>query len=64
MSDWYRMITRLYHAALFALYQTTVAVGLCMLPIAVAMKRVGLTLPVHRLIESAERIYETHSPAE
>lgn len=58
------MIARLYHAALFALYQTTVAVGLCMLPLAVAMKRVGLTLPVHRLIARAERVYETHASAE
>ncbi|WP_162994024.1 hypothetical protein [Halalkalicoccus subterraneus] len=64
MSDRYRMIARLYHATLFALYQTTLALGLCLLPLAVAMKRVGLTLPIRRLLVAAERSYERRSPAE
>lgn len=64
VSDWYRMIARLYHATLFALYQTTVAAGLLMLPLAVGMKRVGLTLPIHRLITRVERAYEARLLAE
>ncbi|ADJ15749.1 hypothetical protein [Halalkalicoccus jeotgali] len=58
------MIERLSNVALFALYQTTVALGLCLLPLAVAMRRVGLTLPVHRLLAAAERSYQKRSPAE
>lgn len=58
------MITRLHHAALFALYQTTLVLGLCLLPLAVAMKRVGFVLPVRRLLVTAERIYEAHAPTE
>ncbi len=58
------MITRLYHLTLFALYQTTVAVGLLMLPLALAMKRIGFTLPLHRLIGRMERAYEARSSAE
>ncbi|MFC6906122.1 hypothetical protein [Halalkalicoccus tibetensis] len=58
------MITRLHRATLFALYQTTVLIGLLMLPVALAMRRVGLTLPVHRLITRAERAYERRSLAE
>lgn len=64
VSDWYRMITRLHRAILFALYQTTVFVGLLMLPVALVMRRVGLTLPIHRLIARAERAYERRSLAE
>ncbi|MEM4780704.1 MAG: hypothetical protein QXG03_03970 [Halalkalicoccus sp.] len=58
------MIATLSRAALFALYQTTVAFGLFMLPLAVAMKRVGLTLPVHRLIARVERAYEARTSGE
>ncbi len=57
------MITRLYHLTLFALYQTTVLAGLCLLPLAIAMKRVGVSLPVHRLIARVDRAYEARSPA-
>lgn len=64
VSDWYRMIARLHRFALFALYQSTVAVGLLLLPFAIVMRRVGLPLPVHRLIECAERAYEARSTEE
>jgi|APHM01.1.fsa_nt_gi hypothetical protein len=44
------MIDRLRRYALFALYQATLVVGIAMLPLAVALDRVGLTLPMHRLV--------------
>ena len=57
----YRMITRLSNVALFALYQTTIALGLLLLPLAVAMKRVGVSIPVHRLLMRVERSYEART---
>ena len=60
----YRMITRLSNVALFALYQTTIAFGLLLLPLAVAMKRVGLSLPVHRLLARVERTYDARTSTE
>lgn len=53
------MIDRLYRTLLFALYQSSVVLGIVLLPVAVAMRRVGLSLPVHRLIAFTERIYGT-----
>jgi hypothetical protein len=58
------MITRLSNVALFALYQTTIAFGLLLLPLAVAMKRVGLSLPVHRLLARVERSYDARTSTE
>lgn len=58
------MIARLYRTALFALYQTTIAVGLLFLPFAVVMKRIGISLPIHRLIARVQRAYEARSETE
>ncbi|MDL5363714.1 hypothetical protein QRT08_17255 [Halalkalicoccus sp. NIPERK01] len=58
------MIARLQRFALFALYQTTVALGLFMLPVAIGMKRIGVSLPIHRLLARVERAYEARSSAE
>ena len=58
------MIDRTYRTLLFALYQSSVAFGILLLPVAVMMKRVGVTLPVHRLVELTERAYESRSDAE
>ncbi|MFC7006991.1 hypothetical protein [Halalkalicoccus salilacus] len=58
------MIDRTFRTLLFALYQSSVALGIMLLPIAVMMKRVGVTLPVHRLVELAERAYESRDAAE
>lgn len=44
------MIDRLRRCTLFALYQATLVVGIAMLPLAVALDRVGVTLPMHRLV--------------
>lgn len=57
------MIYRLYRTLLFALYQATIALGIVLLPVAVAMHRIGLPLPVHRLIAPIARAYDAGRPA-
>ena len=51
------MIDRLTSIATFAAYQTTVALGIALLPVAIMARRLGVTLPVHRLIERTESAY-------
>lgn len=56
------MIDSAYRAALFALYQFSIAVGIVLLPLALATSRVGLTLPVHRMVERLGSAYENAQP--
>lgn len=51
------MFQRLQRLALFALYQSAIALGIVMLPIALAANRAGLTLPLHRLVERTGNAY-------
>ncbi len=52
------MTTDLYRATLFALYQFSVVLGIALLPIALAVNRAGIRLPVDRLIERLQTSYE------
>lgn len=52
------MIDRFTALATGAAYQASVAVGIALLPLAVTAKRLGITLPVHRLIERTESAYQ------
>lgn len=52
------MIDRAHRATLFALYQLSIALGILLLPIALAANRVGLRLPLHRLVEGLGSRYE------
>ncbi|WP_435184419.1 hypothetical protein [Halobellus sp. EA9] len=52
------MIEDLHRGVALVLYQTTLLLGILAMPIALAARRLGLTLPVRPLIESAERTYE------
>jgi len=52
------MMTDLHRSAAFLLYQTTLLFGILAMPVALFARRLGLTLPVRSLIESAERTYE------
>ncbi len=52
------MESRLYRATLFALYQLTVLVGLVTLPIALLVRQMGITVPVHRVIDRVEAAYD------
>ena len=52
------MMTELHRGVTFLLYQTTLLLGLLAMPAALLARRLGLTLTVRPLIESAERAYE------
>lgn len=52
------MMTEFHRGIAFLLYQTTLLLGILAMPIALAAHRLGLTLTVRPLIESAERTYE------
>ena len=55
------MIQRVYRTTLFALYQISLALGIVLMPFALAMNRAGVTLPVHRIIENLGDAYESVS---
>jgi hypothetical protein len=52
------MFDRITRLALFAAYQTTIAVGILAMPLALLANQAGITLPVHRLVDSASSAYE------
>ena len=58
------MASRLYRAFVFALYQLSIVAGIALLPIALATNRVGLTLPVGRVVsrlgDAYTRMEEAH----
>jgi hypothetical protein len=55
------MYARLYRKTLFALYQTSLAAGIVLLPLAVQLRRYGISIPLHRLIVALGRAYEDAS---
>jgi hypothetical protein len=59
------MIAAVRRLALFALYQTTVALGILLLPVALLARRAGISLPVGRAVETLGDAYEDAAvPAE
>lgn len=55
------MRTRLHSAAVFVLYQLSLFAGILLLPVALALRQVGLTLPIHRAVDRFGEAYERHS---
>ncbi|MFW6384475.1 MAG: hypothetical protein ACOCZC_03660 [Halodesulfurarchaeum sp.] len=55
------MIARLIKLATLTAYQTSLAVGIALLPAAIVARQVGITLPVHRLVQRMETAYEATS---
>lgn len=51
------MIERLTKLALLTAYQSTLILGIALLPVALVARKAGVTLPVHRLIKRAEAAY-------
>ncbi|MFB6091975.1 MAG: hypothetical protein ABEK02_03070 [Haloquadratum sp.] len=47
----------LYRGVALVLYQTALLLGIVAMPIALVARRLGLTLSLRRLLESAEGIY-------
>lgn len=52
------MIDRATKVATLTAYQTSLAVGIGLLPVALLARQFGITLPVHKLIERTEAAYE------
>ena len=55
------MIEALERAALFALYQLSIALGIVLMPVALLASRGGIRLPIHRLVERVGDAYENAS---
>lgn len=55
------MLDRATRLALFTLYQSALAVGIALLPVAVLARRAGVTLPVRRLVECTEQAYKARA---
>lgn len=45
-------------AVLFALYQLSIALGITLLPLALVARRVGVPLPLHRVIRRVGDAYD------
>jgi hypothetical protein len=52
------MRTTLNRAIVFALYQLTLFAGILLLPLALVMRKAGITLPVHRAVSRVNETYE------
>jgi hypothetical protein len=52
------MESRLYTAALFALYQLTLLAGIVLLPVAMVTQRMGVRLPIDRVVTTLNDAYE------
>ncbi|MFC3476162.1 hypothetical protein [Halobacterium litoreum] len=53
------MFERITRLGLLAAYQSTLALGIVLMPLAMLVRRAGVTLPVGRLVERAEHAYES-----
>ena len=58
------MISRVYHATLFALYQLCIVIGIVAMPLAIAARQAGVTLPIHRILANVEDALEARQPDE
>ncbi|QSW98616.1 hypothetical protein [Haloterrigena alkaliphila] len=58
------MISRVYHATLFALYQLCIVIGIVAMPLAIAARQAGVTLPIHRILANVEDSLEARQPDE
>ena len=52
------MEARLRRTSLFALYQTSIVLGIALLPVALLARRVGVQLPVGELVDRLGTAYE------
>lgn len=52
------MQSRPYRATMFVLYQLSLALGIALLPVALATNRLGIHLPVGRLVSRLADAYE------
>lgn len=52
------MRSTVYRAAAFVMYQFSLLAGIALFPMAVLMRQVGITLPVHRMVSRAGDVYD------
>lgn len=52
------MIQRVKRVALLAAYQLSITLGIVLLPVSIAFRRLGVVLPIHRLIDRIGDAYE------
>lgn len=52
------MIERLQSTVVFALYQLSIVVGITALPLAMLVRRAGLSVPLNRVIDRLDGAYE------
>jgi len=52
------MRSALIRAVAFVLYQLSLLAGIALFPVAVAVGQLGVTLPVHRAVETTGSVYE------
>ena len=57
------MFDSVRHATVFALYQASVAAGIVLLPVALLTRRLGVTPPVHRLVDALDDSLESAADA-
>ncbi|ELZ13352.1 hypothetical protein C477_22890 [Haloterrigena salina JCM 13891] len=54
----------MYHATLFALYQLCILIGIVAMPLAIAARQAGVTLPIHRVLANVEEELEARQSEE
>ncbi|MFC7134538.1 MULTISPECIES: hypothetical protein [Salinibaculum] len=54
---------RIHRATLLVLYQLTLVAGIALLPIAMVTERLGIRLPVHRVVRRLGNAYEQAQPS-
>ena len=54
------MLKTASRATAFMLYQLSVLLGIVLLPVALAARRVGVHLPVGKLLDRLESVYTAH----
>ncbi|MCU4799502.1 hypothetical protein OB920_03830 [Halobacteria archaeon HArc-gm2] len=56
------MESRLYQLGVFALYQLSVLLGIFLLPVALAAQKLGVPLPLHRVLNRLDEAYDHATP--
>ncbi len=55
------MASRLYRTTLFALYQLSLLAGILLLPLAILTRKVGVRLPIDRVVSRLGAAYDRAS---
>lgn len=54
---------RIYRATLLVLYQLTLIAGIALMPVAMITDKLGVRLPIHRLVRRLGNAYEQAQPS-